>query len=325
MKVRILGTGSFLPAKVVTNDDIAKTLDTSDEWIFTHTGIRSRHVAGEGESTATMAAEAAKSALQSAGVKPEEVGLIILASSTTDFNPLPASACIVQKLTGCINAGAMDLQAACSGFVYAMEMGRGFINCNPFKKVLVIGSETLTRIIDWNDRSSCILFGDGAGAVLLGADESDNTPCVTKTILGADGNGSDLIYRAGGTASPTDNPSPKMVLSGHAVFAFAVRTLASAVEGVCNQAGVSVESLDRVFAHQANSRIIEATARRMKLPLEKFYLNLETTANTSAASIPIALDQAVRAGELKDGMKLAMCGFGAGLTYGSMYCAWPYV
>ena len=324
MRTKILGTGSYLPPKVVTNDDIAQKLDTSDEWIFTHTGIRSRHVAGEGETTATMGAEAAKAALTAAAVKPEEVGLIILASSTTDYNPLPASACIIQKLTGCVNAGAFDLQAACSGFVYALEMARGFIACNRDRKVLVIGAETLTRIIDWNDRSSCILFGDGAGAVLLGADDSDE-PSVTQTILGADGNGCDLIYRAGGTASPTDDPSPKMILSGHAVFAFAVRTLANAVNTVCERAGMAASDLDRIFAHQANSRIIEATARRMNIPLEKYFLNLETTANTSAASIPIALDQAVRGGELKDGMKIALCGFGAGLTYGGMYCAWPYI
>lgn len=323
MRAKILGTGSFLPPKVVTNDDIAKTLDTSDDWIYSHTGIRARHVAGEGESTATLGAEAAKRAMASAGVSPEEIGLIILASSTCDYNPLPATACVIQKLTGCVNAGAYDLQAACSGFVYALEMARGFIACNPDKKVLVIGSETLTRIIDWTDRSSCILFGDGAGAVVMAADET-GVSC-TKTVLGADGKGCDLIYREGGTASSTENPHPTMVLNGHSVFAFAVRTLANAVDNVCTQSGIKATDLDGIYAHQANSRIIEATARRMGLPLEKFYLCLETTANTSAASIPIALDLAVRDGTLKDGMKIAMCGFGAGLTYGGMCCTWPYL
>lgn len=193
MGIRILGTGSYLPPKVVTNDDIAASLDTSDEWIYSHTGIHSRHVAGEGESTSTMAAAAAKAAMDAAGVKPEEIGLIVLATSTPDYNPFPSTACIVQGLLGCSNAGAFDLQAACAGFVYALEQARGFVNFYPDKKALVIGAESLTRILDWTDRSSCILFGDGAGAVVLGNDEPPGVASLkTKahTILGADGQGS---------------------------------------------------------------------------------------------------------------------------------------
>ena len=321
MGIRILGTGSYLPPKVVTNDDIAAALDTSDEWIYSHTGIHARHVAEEGETTSTMAAKAAKSALEMAKVAPEEIGLIVLATSTPDYATFPSTACIVQDMLGCVNAGAFDLQAACAGFIYALEQARGFVNFYPDKKALVIGSECLTRILDWSDRSSCILFGDGA--------------TLAHTILGADGKGQDFIKRTGGTreALPLDEktgmpmkPEPmlsQLTLQGHDVFAFAVRKLSKVVGDLCERLGTTPGDLDRVFAHQANGRIIEATARRMKLPLDKFWLNLETTANTSAASVPISLDQAVRAGELKDGMKIVMVGFGAGLTFAGTYCVWP--
>ena len=338
MGIRILGTGSYLPPKVVTNDDIAHSLDTSDEWIYSHTGIHSRHVAGEGESTSSMAAKAAKSALDAAGVKPEEVGLIVVATSTPDYNPFPSTAALVQAELGCVNSGAFDLQAACSGFVYALEQARGFVNFYPDKKAIVVGAESLTRILDWSDRSTCILFGDGAGAVVLGNDEPPGVASLkTKahTLLGADGKGAGFIMRTGGTrnALPMSPDTgvplkaapvlPELTLQGHDVFAFAVRTLSKVCRDLCERLGTKPEELDRVFAHQANGRIIEAVARRMKLPLERFWLNLETTANTSAASIPISLDQAVRAGELRDGMKIVMVGFGAGLTYAGTYCAWP--
>ena len=338
MGIKILGTGSFLPEKIVSNEDIARKLDTTDEWIYSHTGIRSRHVASEGESTSTMAAQAARRAMEMAGVSPDEIGLIVVATSTPDYNTFPSTACLVQNLLGCANAGAFDLQAACAGFVYALEQARGFVNFYPERKALVIGAESLTRILDWSDRSSCILFGDGAGAVVLGNDEASGIAGVkTKatTIIGADGAGSHFIMRTGGTRkAPEFNEEtgvpermppvlPELTLQGHDVFAFAVRKLAMVVNNLCEKLGTNAGDLDRVFAHQANSRIIEATARRMKLPLEKFYLNLETTANTSAASIPISLDQAMRGGELRDGMKIVLVGFGAGLTYGGTYMTWP--
>jgi 3-oxoacyl-[acyl-carrier-protein] synthase-3 len=338
MGIRILGTGSYLPPKVVTNDDIARALDTTDEWIYSHTGIRSRHIAGEGETTSTMAAKAGQMAMEAAGVSPDEIGLIVVATSSPDWNPFPSTACVVQGLLGCRNAGAFDLQAACAGFIYALEQARGFVNFYPEKKALVIGSESLTRVLDWTDRASCILFGDGAGAVVLGNDEEKgvaSSKTEAHTILGADGNGSHFITRSGGTREAlaldpvTGIPAkaqpimPELSLMGHDVFAFAVKTLSKVARDLCETLGTSPEELDRVFAHQANGRIIEATARRMKLPLSKFWLNLETTANTSAASIPISLDQAVRAGELKEGMKIVMVGFGAGLTYAGTYCRWP--
>ncbi len=287
-----------------------------------------------------MAAKAARLAMEAAGVAPEDIGLIVLATSTPDFNPFPSTACIVQSMLGCVNAGAFDLQAACAGFIYALEQARGFVNFYPQRKALVIGAECLTRILDWTDRSSCILFGDGAGAVVIGNDESAGVAGMTTkatTILGADGNGSHFILRTGGTREslPLDpvtgipgKPQPavaSLTLQGHDVFAFAVRKLAKVVDDLCIHLGTRPDELDRVFAHQANRRIIEATARRMKLPLEKFWLNLETTANTSAASIPISLDQAVRSGALVEGMKIVLVGFGSGLTFGGTYCTWPHL
>jgi len=338
MGIRVIGTGCYLPPKVVTNDDLAQALETSDEWIFSHTGIHARHVAEEGETTSTMAAKAARAALEAARVAPEEIGLIVLATSSPDYATFPSTACLVQAQLGCVNAGAFDLQAACAGFVYALEQARGFVNFYPDKKALVIGAECLTRILDWTDRSSCILFGDGAGAVVLGNDEAPgvaSTKTRAHTILGADGKGCHFIQRTGGTKDmlPLDPLTgipakpvaklPQLSLMGHDVFAFAIRTLSKVAQELCEKLGTRPEELDRVFAHQANGRIIEATARRMKLPLEKFWLNLADTANTSAASIPISLDQAVRAGELREGMKIVMVGFGSGLTYGGTYCEWP--
>ena len=338
MGIKIIGTGSYLPPLVVTNDDIAAALDTSDEWIYSHTGIHQRHVADSGETCSTMAAKAAKAALNAAKVAPEEVGLIVLATSSPDYNTFPSTACIVQGLLGCVNAGAYDLQAACAGFVYALEQARGFVNLYPEKKALVIGAECLTRILNWTDRSSCILFGDGAGAVVLANDEAPgvaSTKTTAYTILGADGSGRHFIQRTGGTMTslPLDERTkipvapqpylPELSLMGHEVYAFAVRTLSKVTEELCAKYSHEPAALDRVFAHQANGRIIEAVARRMRLPLEKFWLNIADTANTSAASIPIALDQALKAGELKDGMKIVLVGFGSGLTYGGTYMTWP--
>ena len=334
MGIRVLGTGSYLPPKVISNDDLAKVLDTSDEWIYQHTGIHSRHVAEADDCTSVMSVKAAKAALEAGGVGVEDVGLIIVATSTPDYATYPSTAAIVQDALGCKNAGAYDLQAACAGFVYALEQARGYVALHPDQKVLVIGAECLSRVMDWTDRSVCILFGDGAGAVVIGSDGEPEPPSAY-TILGADGSGQHFIERNGGTrdALPLDPKTgiptapqpivPKLTLAGHEVFAFAVRTMAKVTEDLCAHFGHTPETLDRVFAHQANGRIIEAVARRMKLPLENFWLNLKTTANTSAASIPISLDQAVRTRRLRNGMKIVMVGFGSGLSYGGIYTVWP--
>ena len=298
MALKILGTGSYLPPQVVTNDDLAKSLETS-----------------------------ARAAMEAAGVAPEEIGLIIVATSSPDYNTFPSTACLVQAALGCPATGAYDLQAACAGFVYALDQARCWVKVNPSRKAIVIGSETLSRVVDWRDRSSCILFGDGAGAVVLGDVPGEEGPGA-HTVLWADGNGAGFISREGGArrrAEPGTVKIPYLVLQGHDVFAFAVRALSKVTNQLCEKLGTTPDRLDRVFAHQANGRIIEAVARRMKLPLEKFYLNLETTGNTSAASIPLALDEAVRKGELTDGMKIVLCGFGAGLTYAGTYMQWPHL
>ncbi len=326
MSVRILGTGSYLPPKIVTNDDLSQSLDTNDEWIRSHTGIRSRHIADADDCTSSMAAKAGAAALEAAGVPANEIGLIVVATSTPDYATFPSTACLVQAALGCSESGAYDLQAACAGFVYALEQARCWAKVNKGGKALVIGAETLSRVVDWRDRGSCILFGDGAGAVVVGEAEGDGP--AAHTVLWADGKGASFIYRDGGTRlkpQPGMFPIPTLQLQGHDVFAFAVRALAKVTNQLCEKLGTTPSALDRVFAHQANGRIIEAVARRMKLPLEKFYLNLETTGNTSAASIPIALDEAVRKGELKDGMKIVLCGFGAGLTYAGTYMQWPHL
>lgn len=336
MVVKIIGTGSYLPPKIVSNDDIAAVLETSDDWIYSHTGIHQRHVADMGETCSTMAAKAARAALEAAGADVADVGLIVVATSSPDYNTFPSTACIVQGLLGCTNAGAYDLQAACAGFVYALEQARGYLILHPRQKALVIGSECLSRILNWTDRSSCILFGDGAGAVVLGTEDVD-TPYETSAVsmLGADGSGRHFIQRSGGTMTslPLDPKTgiplkpepylPELSLQGHEVFAFAVRTLAKITIDLCTAKGEQPCDLDRIFAHQANGRIIEAVARRMDLELSKFYLNIDKTANTSAASIPISLDQAVRSGELVDGMKIVMSGFGSGLSFGGIRCDWP--
>ena len=312
---------------------MAAGLDTSDEWIFSHTGIRSRHVAGEGETTSTMAAKAARKAMEAAGVSPDEVGLVVLATSTPDYATFPATACLVQGLLGCGDAGAYDLQAACSGFVYALEQARGWVALHPGRKAVVVGAECLSRIMDWTDRATCILFGDGAGAAVVGSDGDDSPPCA-EAILGADPSGRHFIQRTDGTMFPRSydpatalplppEATPKMTLMGHDVFAFAVKTMSRVTEDLCARRGIAPADLDRVFAHQANGRIIEACARRMKLPIEKFWLNIAETANTSAASIPISLDQAARSGALSDGARIVLVGFGAGLTYGGMLMEWP--
>ncbi len=326
MSIKILGTGSYLPPNVVTNDELAKSLDTSDEWIFSHTGIHSRHIAGEADCTSTMATAAAREAMSAAGVAPEEIGLIIVATSSPDYNTFPSTACLVQAALECPATGAYDLQAACAGFVYALDQARCWVKVNPSKKALVIGAETLSRLVDWRDRASCILFGDGAGAVVIG--ETPDSGPDAHTVLWADGKGAGFISRDGGARLPHQAgtiPIPFLVLQGHDVFAFAVRSLAKVTNQLCEMLGTTPDKLDRVFAHQANGRIIEAVARRMKLPLEKFYLNLVSTGNTSAASIPISLAEAVRKGELKDGMNIVLCGFGAGLTYAGTYMRWPFL
>ncbi len=321
MFVHITGTGSYLPERVVTNEELAASLETTDEWIYSHTGIRSRHIAADDESTSAMAVHAARAALASAGLMPEQVGLIIVATSTADYHAFPSTACLVQEALGAKNAAAFDLQAACTGFIYALEAARGMMQVNPCP-TLVIGADMMSRIVDWTDRNSCILFGDAAGAVVL---EANDVPGgIWHAILKSDGSGAQLICREGGSRQRVDSPCKMHTLEmkGRAVFNFAVKVFDEVLCGLLQRSGNAFGDLACVIPHQANARIVEAVARRMGVPLATFHMNMETTGNTSAASIPVALDAAVRSGKIKDNDLMAMVGFGAGLTYGGILMRW---
>lgn len=334
VKIRIAGTGSYLPERVVTNDEIAPGMGSSDEWIVSHTGIKSRHFAANDESASVLGTKACARALEAAGAKPEEISLVLCATSSPDYNVFPSTACLIQAQLGCTNAAAFDLSAACSGFVYGLEMARCYLACHPEAKVLLVGTETLSRCVDWSERTVSMLFGDGAGAVVLeAAPEAEPTP--TATLMGSDGTGAEFITLDGGRRRPLAEDVAKttvremevgyMKMQGRAVFNFAVKKMDEIIRTVCEKAGVAVTDLDLVVPHQANIRILEAVGRRMDLPMEKIYANLETTGNTSAASIPLCLDQAVRSGAIKDGMHIALAGFGAGLTWAGAYLRWPYL
>ena len=333
--VKVIGTGSYLPDRIVTNEEIAPRINSSAEWIYSHTGITCRHVADSNESAASMGAEAGRRALESSEVCPHEIGLIILATTTPDYGSYPSTACLVQNAIGCMNAAAFDLSAACSGFVYGLEMAKGWLVGNPSSKALVIGSEVLSRQIDWSDRSNAMLFGDGAGAVVLSVEDVADGQSFSASVLGSDGSGAQAIHReAGCRRSLCDDPVhetvatapvPYLKMDGHAVFTFAVRKLDEVVRQLCARVAVEPSALDLIFAHQANFRILDAVARRMKLPMDKFFLNLKEVGNTSSASIPLCLDKAVRDGSLRQGMRIAMAGFGAGLTWAGALSRWPYL
>jgi 3-oxoacyl-[acyl-carrier-protein] synthase-3 len=310
-----------LPERVVTNEELAIKLDTTDEWIYSHTGIRSRHIGADNESTSSLAVHAARAAIASAGLVPEQIGLIIVATSTADYHSFPSTACLVQEALGAKNAAAFDLQAACTGFIYALEAARGMMQVNPCP-TLVIGADMMSRIVDWTDRNSCILFGDAAGAVVLEA--SDVPGGIWHSILKADGSGAQLIYREGGSRQLSNGPCKMHTLemNGRAVFNFAVKVFDDVLCGLLKRAGYTFNDLACVIPHQANARIVEAVSRRMNVPLATFQMNMETIGNTSAASIPVALDAAVLSGKIKDDDLMVMVGFGAGLTYGGILMKW---
>lgn len=323
---KILGTGRALPDKIVTNNDLAKTVDTNDEWVVSRTGIRERRIADPEVATSDLATEAALKALAKAGVKAEDIDLIIVATSTPDFSAFPATACVVQKNIGAKKAAAFDLETACSGFVYSMVIANQFIATGMYKYCLVIGAEVFSRIIDWSDRNTCVLFGDGAGAVVLGPAEGDNG--ILASELGADGEGSRFLdVYAGGTRMPVtqevlDKKLNTIRMDGSEVFKFAVRIMEQASVAALGKAGMVAADIDYLVPHQANIRIVSAAAKRLGLSLEKVAVNLDKYANTSAASVPIALDEALEAGKIKDGDIVVMVGFGAGLTWGAAVLRW---
>ena len=313
---RITGTGSALPDRVVTNAELEKLVDTSDEWIRSRTGIRERHIAADGETTGDLAVKAAERAMEAAGVKASELDLIVLGTTTPDII-FPSTACLVQHRIGANGCAAFDVNAACSGFVYALGIADKFIRSGQSKKVLVIGAETLTRMVDWNERETCVLFGDGAGAVIL---EASDEPGIFATCLHADGGHKELLYNpVGVSVGFTDEPNHgvRIRMSGREVFKVAVKTLDSLVEETLQAAGMQESDIDWLIPHQANLRIIEATAKRLKMSMDRVVVTVDKHANTSSGSVPLALDYAVRSGKVQRGQTLLLEAFGGGFTWAS--------
>lgn len=323
--VGIVGLGIYVPEKVMTNADWEKLVDTSDEWIRTRTGIQERRYAVEGQGTSDLGVEAAKKALEDAGMKPEDVELIILATCTPDYRAQNASSLIQVKL-GTENAAAFDVSAACSGFIYALTVGKSMIQSGMYKNILVVAAESVSRLLNMKDRNTAILFGDGAAAAVL--KEVEDGYGIVSSFLGTEGVLDETLrITAGGTLHPVtheaiDNGDVYLKMNGQEVFKFAVRALPKATNKALEQAGMKAEDLAMVVPHQANFRIIESAAKRLKLPMDKFYVNLQKYGNTSAASVGLALGEAVQEGKIQKGDMIALTGFGAGLTYGSVILKW---
>jgi 3-oxoacyl-[acyl-carrier-protein] synthase-3 len=324
-QAHITGWGVAVPKRVLTNEEIAQWVDTSDEWIRTRTGIRERRIASPEESTATLAAEAALEALEVADLNPLNVDLIIVATSSPE-HLFPATASLVQDRIGAVRAGAFDLSAACTGFILALNMAAQAIRSGSIKSSIVIGSETLSRLTNWKDRNTCILFGDGAGAFVLQA--SDLPGGVLSAVMRSDGSGGNLLsLPAGGSRKPASQDTVKngehfIHMNGREVFRFATRVMAQATHEVLELAGLALEDIQLIVPHQANQRIIDSAARGLKLPLEKFVINVERYGNTSTASIPLATVEAVRDGRLNPGDRIVFVGFGSGLTWGAVAAHW---
>lgn len=309
------GTGSALPSKCVSNAELAERVDTSDDWIVERTGIRQRYIAGEGETTSSLAIEAARQALAAAGVAADEIGLIILATATPDYT-FPATATQVQQALGCRGGIAFDVQAVCSGFLYAMATADSLLCTGMATKALVIGAETFSRILDWEDRTTCVLFGDGAGAVVLEAqDVAEDGPGILATRLHADGEHCDLLHVDGGPSST--GTVGKLRMKGREVFRHAVVNLAEVLGEVLADVDMTIDAVDWVVPHQANARILDATARKLGLPAERVVVTVDRHANTSAASVPLALDVATRDGRIKPGDLVMFEAMGGGFTWGA--------
>jgi 3-oxoacyl-[acyl-carrier-protein] synthase III len=316
---RITGTGSYLPPRIVSNADLALELaangvETSDEWIVTRTGIKQRHLAAPGVFTSDLAAQAARQALAAAGRQPEEVDLIILATSTPDY-VFPSAACLVQAKIGNKGAAAFDIQAVCSGFVYALTTADSLIRCGRAKCAVVIGAEVFSRILDWNDRGTCVLFGDGAGAIVL---EASTEPGVRAAELHADGSLSDILCTAGNVAHGKVTGDPFLRMDGQAVFKQAVSVLEASARSTVAQAGLTIADIDWIIPHQANLRILTFLAKKLGASMDKMIVTVDQHANTSAASVPLALDVAYRDGRIKPGDELLLQGVGGGFTWGSV-------
>jgi len=325
LRAKLIATGSYVPERVLTNFDLEKMVDTSDEWIRERSGIRERRIAGEKEAASDLAYEAAKAAFKRTDVKPKEIDLIIVATVTGDM-PLPATACHLQHKLGAKKAAAFDVNAACSGFLYGLSVADSFIRSGMHKRILVAGTEVLSRFTDWEDRTTCVLFGDGAGAVILGATDEDRG--IVSTHVRSDGSMWELLnIPGGGSVYPPSKESIKkkqhcIKMKGNETFKVAVRTLENLVQRTLEENNLKPSQLSLLIPHQANLRIIQATAERLNLPQEKVFINIDKYGNTSAASIPIALDEAVRQGRVRDGDYVLLEAFGGGLTWASALIKW---
>ena len=318
MYSRILATGGYLPERVLTNADLEKMVETTDQWIVERTGIRERHLAAEHETTSDLAVAAARQAIAAAGIEVAEIDLVIVATTTPDLI-FPSTACLVQNKLGMSNGcAAFDVQAVCSGFVYALSIADNFIRAGQARRALVIGAETLSRITDWNDRGNCILWGDGAGAVILAGSE---TPGIISTHLHADGRYQDMLHVNGGVSAGSDG-KPTMQMQGNAVFKMAVNTLDAIVDETLAANGLQKTDVNWLVPHQANIRIIQATAKKLGMSMDKVVVTVDRHGNTSAASIPLALDVAVRDGRIQAGEIVLMEAFGGGFTWGSVLIKW---
>ena len=310
---RIIGTGSYLPEKLVTNEELAKTVDTSDDWIRTRTGIKQRYIADEKQSASDLALEASRKAIEAAGIDAKDIDLIVLATSTPD-QVFPSTACLLQAKLGIRGCPAFDLQAVCGGFVYALSVADQFIRGGRTRSALVVGAEVFSRLLDWNDRTTSVLFGDGAGAVVL---RSDSKPGIYATVLHADGSYAGLLSVPGSLNCGKVSGSPLLRMDGPAVFKFAVRVLDEVARETVAQCGLAIGDIDWLVPHQANARIIEATGKRLGIDPAKVIVTVDRHANTSAASIPLAFDDAVRDGRIKSGQKILLEAVGGGFTWGA--------
>ncbi|WP_366924919.1 beta-ketoacyl-ACP synthase III [Metallumcola ferriviriculae] len=323
--VGILGTGSYLPEEVITNEDLEKIVETSDAWITSRTGIKERRRVAAHQATSDLCYQAALRALDSSGVSADELDLIIVGTASPDML-FPSTACLLQNMLGAKKAAAFDLEAACTGFIYGLAVGSQFIATGMYDKVLVVGADTLSRLLDWEDRNTCVLFGDGAGACVLGQVEQGQG--ILSLYLGADGGGGDLLkLPAGGSRLPASEQTVAarehfIKMSGTEVFKFAVRVMDEAAKKALEQAGITKKDIDFLVPHQANIRIVDAAVRRLDLSPERVYVNLDKYGNMSGGSVPVALDEAVNEGKIKNGDVVLLVGFGAGLTWGSVVMTW---
>jgi 3-oxoacyl-[acyl-carrier-protein] synthase-3 len=315
---RIAGTGGYLPAKVLANRDLERMVETTDEWIYTRTGIRQRHIAADDEKTSDLALHASRKALEAAGIAPVDLDLIIVATTTPDM-VFPSTACILQAKLGAKNCPAFDVQAVCSGFIYGLSTADQFMRSGQFRNALVVGAEIYSRILDWNDRATCVLFGDGAGAVVL---QRSDKPGILSSHLHADGTHAGMLSVPGTVCGGKVSGRPLLQMDGQSVFKFAVKVLDDVVEEALAANGMQKTDIDWLIPHQANIRIIQATAKKLGMSMEKVVLTVERHANTSAASIPLALDEAVRDGRVLPGQNVLLEGVGGGFAWGAVLVKW---